>query len=289
MTYSKEASAIIEILADRPVAYHPALARAIGGVKAAIFLGQLLYWNGKGVRDDGWIWKTVVEMEEETALTRAEQEGARAKLGQAGVLEVKRMGPFGRLHYRLDLSALQQKLETCLGKSDKQEKQEIRLRKIRKQPVALIAENPQTISETTISENTNIAPAGEKQPAEEQSPKAKTSPEGEGKRQKREPTGRNLVKKRLEGYFALVSGIPPPTPKSQRDRRAASERWWKPLLRVAALVEDDVGRAKALIDEALRQMDEDGLTVSAPASVVKVAISIHARRTRQGGRVLKVA
>ena len=45
-------SALIELLGDRPVAYHPMLAKRLGSVKAALFLSQLLYWHGKGRHGD---------------------------------------------------------------------------------------------------------------------------------------------------------------------------------------------------------------------------------------------
>ena len=32
---------------------------------AALFLGQLIYWTGKGANPDGWIYKTYQEWEEE--------------------------------------------------------------------------------------------------------------------------------------------------------------------------------------------------------------------------------
>ena len=57
MAYSKEAQALLELLGDRPIAYHPKLAQVLGGVKEALFVSQLLYWHGKGAHKNGWIWK----------------------------------------------------------------------------------------------------------------------------------------------------------------------------------------------------------------------------------------
>ena len=65
-----------------------------------------------------------------------------------------------------------------------------------------------------------------------------------------------------------------------KQRKAASVRWWNPLLDIASLVDDDVGRAQNLIALALAQMDKDGLTVSAPQSIVEVAKSVHGRMGR---------
>ena len=99
------------VLCDRPIAYHPMLARALGGVTTGVFLSQLLYWSGKGHDPTGWIYKTQAEWEQETGLTRLEQETARKHLRDAGVLEEKREGLPARLFYRVDFSALTNKLE----------------------------------------------------------------------------------------------------------------------------------------------------------------------------------
>ncbi len=47
--------AIRAILTDRPVAYHPAIAEAVGSATAGIFLSQLLYWTPRAQDKDGWI------------------------------------------------------------------------------------------------------------------------------------------------------------------------------------------------------------------------------------------
>lgn len=98
--------AILGLLADRPVAYHPDLARITGGVKAAVFLSQLLFWSNKGVRSDGYIWKVQEEWERETGLTRYEQEGARQKLLESGLIEERRSGWPAKLYYRIKFDAL---------------------------------------------------------------------------------------------------------------------------------------------------------------------------------------
>lgn len=108
---------------------------------------------------------------------------------------------------------------------------------------------------------------------------------------KHQPAGRNLIKKQLEDYFVKVSGIPLPALKTARDRKAAGERWWKPLLYIASLVNDDIPQAQKLIDSALRQLDDNNYTVSAPASIQNTAASLHGQQVRRSGpgRILKVA
>jgi len=91
----------------RPVAYYPSLARLLGGVKEAIFLCQLIYWNGKQADEDGWIYKTQEEITAETGLSRREQEHARSTLKALGVLQEKREGMPCRLFFRVDIEALE--------------------------------------------------------------------------------------------------------------------------------------------------------------------------------------
>jgi hypothetical protein len=58
-------------------------------VTAALFR-QMTYWTNRS-DDDGWVYKTQEEWEEETGLSRYEQR-ARKKLRSIGVLLEKRKG-----------------------------------------------------------------------------------------------------------------------------------------------------------------------------------------------------
>lgn len=89
------------ILSDRPVAFHPELARLLGGIHEALFFQQIAYWSGKG-DDPEWIYKTQAEMEQETALNRYQQDKARATLKALGVLREERRGLPARLWYQID-------------------------------------------------------------------------------------------------------------------------------------------------------------------------------------------
>jgi len=104
-------SALISLLADRPVAYHPDIARMLGSVKDAVFLCQLLYWTDKGSRTDGYIWKTQDDWEKETGLSRYEQKTARNHLIELGLLEEKLAGIPATMHYRINLEALTDSIE----------------------------------------------------------------------------------------------------------------------------------------------------------------------------------
>lgn len=99
------------LLKERRVSYHTSVAKVVGGATPGLFLSQLLYWSGKGADPEGWIYKTQAEMEDETALTRREQETARKKLREKGVLEEDRRGLPAKLHYRIDEDRLYELLD----------------------------------------------------------------------------------------------------------------------------------------------------------------------------------
>src|SRR5687767_10003525 len=62
------------------------------GPAAGTFLRQLIYWVGKEHHQEGWIYKTQREMEEETGLSRYFQEKARKILVSQGVLKERKKG-----------------------------------------------------------------------------------------------------------------------------------------------------------------------------------------------------
>ena len=67
---------ILDLL-DRPIAYHRVFATLTGSVKAAVMLSQAVYWQKRAKQADGWWYKSAEEWEEETGLTRHEQDTAR--------------------------------------------------------------------------------------------------------------------------------------------------------------------------------------------------------------------
>lgn len=97
---------VLRAFMERPIAYYPAFARLAGGVTAGVFLSQLFYWTGKGKSAGGWIWKSQQDWEDETCLSRREQETARRKLRALGVIEERRAGVPATLHYRIVIDRL---------------------------------------------------------------------------------------------------------------------------------------------------------------------------------------
>lgn len=70
----------------RPMTYYPSLVPLIGKSET-LFLSQLLYWSPRGKKADGWIYKPVDEVEDETGLTYREQHRARKELVKRGIIE----------------------------------------------------------------------------------------------------------------------------------------------------------------------------------------------------------
>ena len=96
----------MQLAEERPVAYYPKLVKVTGSVNAAIFLSQLGYWTPKAADPDGWVYKTQIEWELETGLTRWEQETARRQLRERSILTEIKKGMPARLFFRIDVEAL---------------------------------------------------------------------------------------------------------------------------------------------------------------------------------------
>lgn len=67
------------------IAYFPKLGKYLGSVKAAIFLGQLIFWHDKTNNQLG-VYKSAEEIQEETGLTYKEQISARKTLVDLGLV-----------------------------------------------------------------------------------------------------------------------------------------------------------------------------------------------------------
>ena len=140
---------------DRPIAYHPILAKVCGSVTAALFLSQLAYWSDKGASRDGWIWKTQAEMEDETGLSRSEQETARKVLTKLGILQEERRGVPARMWYLINWDVLTNLIDQF---------EQSRLQESSK----LDCEKPANYSEITTENTTEILSKGEPPKSERQ-------------------------------------------------------------------------------------------------------------------------
>lgn len=87
---------------DRPIAFQRVFVDVTGSITASLFLSQLVYWNRRTTDPDRWIYKTREEWQEETGMTRYEQETARNKLKNLGILTEELRGLPAKMYYRLE-------------------------------------------------------------------------------------------------------------------------------------------------------------------------------------------
>jgi hypothetical protein len=92
------------------VAYYPSLARVMG-IKESIFLCQLIYWTPKGRHEkgEGWIYKSVEEMDAETGLSYKEQIRVRKSLVDQGLIEEFYERNEHRLYFKVLSAGLKKK------------------------------------------------------------------------------------------------------------------------------------------------------------------------------------
>jgi len=96
----------ISALLDRPIAFHRPFVQITGSINSALMLSQALYWSHRTPDKNGWFYKTRDEWEEETALTRTEQENARRLLRETGFWKEELRGVPAKMHYRIDFEML---------------------------------------------------------------------------------------------------------------------------------------------------------------------------------------
>jgi len=89
---------------DRPIAFNPAFKRITGSTVAALMLSQAWYWTKRTNDPDGWFYKTRVDWEDETGLTRYEQETARKVLCEKDIMVEHLRGVPATLHYKVNKS-----------------------------------------------------------------------------------------------------------------------------------------------------------------------------------------
>lgn len=100
-----------EFIKTRPVAYYPDFSIIAGSTTAGVLLSQLFYWTDKGADPDGWIHKKQSEWKNEIALSRYEQESARAKLCKSGVMQEKLKGNPAMLYFRINFDLFYERLK----------------------------------------------------------------------------------------------------------------------------------------------------------------------------------
>ncbi len=96
---------------DRPIAFHRVFVKLTGSVTAALMLSQAMYWSKRAnSNNEGWFYKTRDQWEEETGLSRYEQESARKALRRLSFWKEELRGVPAQMHYRIDITALSNEL-----------------------------------------------------------------------------------------------------------------------------------------------------------------------------------
>ncbi|MFO0099636.1 MAG: hypothetical protein ACK52E_16450 [Aphanizomenon sp.] len=171
---------LLRKLLSRPVAFHRIFASIGGGATEGLFLSQAYYWSQHTKDPEGWFYKTSDEWNEETALTRREQETARKSLRELGILREKRKGHPAKLFYQVDVERLYEliyesstpnsqiaksdKLDDKIAKSDKQDCHFLQTRMSDVTNKNVISDELSIYTKTTTEITTEITP--ERRPEE---------------------------------------------------------------------------------------------------------------------------
>ncbi len=181
---------------DRPIAFQRSFVGLGIGVTGALMLSQAVYWARRSEDGGGWFFKSQVEWEEETGLKRTEQETARKRLVQLGVMEEERRGIPAKLFYRVNFH----ELEAALRAGEADRKQDCGNPAIKtaeppqsggREPCTPDCGNPanrtagtpqskirKTTTETTAETTADTSPAGADAQAEPPAPRRVTAPNG---------------------------------------------------------------------------------------------------------------
>lgn len=102
----------------RPLVYYPSLSKITGGVKETIFLCNLIFWTGKQKDAEGWIRKSCNEIEEETGLTRREQDKARNTLKKEKLILERKRGTPATIEFLVEINKINTLWERLIAQND---------------------------------------------------------------------------------------------------------------------------------------------------------------------------
>ena len=91
----------------------------------------------------------------------------------------------------------------------------------------------------------------------------------------------------LENKFSSLTGIPLPPRSTAHDKKSGASGWWNPLGVdiYKNLCAEDLPLSLVVIENAVKKMQADELTISSPRSIVKVAASERGKLNGQSKRV----
>ena len=198
----------LQNLLDRPIAFHRCFVNLKIGITGAVMLSQALYWSKRTSNSAGWFYKSIEEWEEETGLTRFEQETAKRKL--KGILEIKRQGIPARLYFRINWDMLEKSLNNhSLLKSSNQECGNPANRIAEKQQTRFL--DPRNLykgTETTSEITTEITIPPSPHSGRMEESKLFSTPPVENQNRQTHPLKKNQPKKEEKTFSAITMEIP---------------------------------------------------------------------------------
>jgi len=108
-----EQQALLELLGQPPVAYHRLLVDVCGSLTAAVWCSLAIQLTREQSSDDLTFELSADACQERTGMTRREQDTARGKLRDLGLLQQQRR-PRG-MAYRLNLQELDRRIHGCVA------------------------------------------------------------------------------------------------------------------------------------------------------------------------------
>lgn len=177
-------------LLDRAISFQRCFVTLTGSVNAALMLSQAVYWHIRTDDSEGRFYKSQAEWEEETGLSRYEQESARKTLRGLGFWFEERVGMPAKLYFRID----EEKLQKMLDKLPQSSMRKSRILERGKTPDK-IASFPQAINEQQITteittENITAIAVTAAPSAGAPAPVSAPSKQSKAKRPKPEPDSR---------------------------------------------------------------------------------------------------
>jgi hypothetical protein len=104
---------LLELFGQPPVTYHRLLVDVCGSLTAAIWCSLAIALTSEQCAEDLGFEMSADECQERTGMTRREQDTARGKLRELGLLSQQRRRR--GMAYRLDMQALDRRIQACVS------------------------------------------------------------------------------------------------------------------------------------------------------------------------------
>ena len=109
----------LESLGYKTIAVNAGLRELTGSQHAAVLISQILYWQGLGRnKRTGEIYKTIKELEQETGLSRHQQDHAIHICIKLGILSVRNRGIPPKRHFLIDVTELTRQVHELQNSSN---------------------------------------------------------------------------------------------------------------------------------------------------------------------------